>query len=108
MAFRNDLSGLRGGPLAEVDRTEFASDAELFREDLLKDGRGVDGVRSFESCLEGDGVLVVSGGFGRFCLVFGAGNGGNDSLGALETGWEEGWGNAEDEAIFVGQGGSGI
>lgn len=100
MAFRSDFSGLRGCPPVELDLPVRASDGESFRGDLLKDGLGVDGARSFEGRLEGDGVLEASGGVGSFCLVFGAGSAGKGPVGGLETCWV-GWGNADEEAILA-------
>lgn len=70
----------------KVDLNVLMSEAELAIKDLLSGGLALDGVRSFEALLEGDGVLVASGGVGKLFLDFGAGNCGRGPEGGFAAG----------------------
>lgn len=90
---RKDLSGLPGGRPPDDDRAlRLVVELELESGDL-RDGLGLEGVRSLEGPY-GDAALGVSD---AVFLGFGLGRGGNDPDGGLPD--REGCGNVEVEAM---------
>jgi hypothetical protein len=93
---RRVFSGLLGERLTEVDLGATRPDVELDSCTVgTTDGLGeADGARSFEVIGEGDGMLGVSDGTGKFVLDFGIGKGGRAVVGGFVAG-RNGCGSAE-------------
>lgn len=93
MVRRKDFSGLPGGRPPEDDREALRLEVELEPESGdLREGLGLDGVRSLEGPY-GDAALGVSG---ALFLGFGLGRGGNAPDGGLDR---AGCGKVEVEAM---------
>lgn len=67
---------------------------------LLSDGLALDGVRSFDAW-EGDCDLEGSGGIGKLCLNFDAGNDCKEPVEGWFAAGRDGCGNVEVEVILI-------